>query len=187
MYVVFVAVAAVVVFAVAAAAVGRGDGLEEPFPDMERPYLPDGRVEAADIDDVHFAVSFRGYRMDQVDSVLDRLAGQLVERDRHIARLERMVQTQARQSVMAYAPPRTRVGMGSGQPSPDVPGEAPEARPGEPGASGPASPSAEAAADTAAAGAGETRGPAEGESPAGDTSTTGGPGDEAPRNGMSGR
>lgn len=130
MYVVFVAVAAVVVFAVAAAAVGRGDGLEEPFPDMERPYLPDGRVEAADVDDVHFAVSFRGYRMEQVDSVLDRLAGQLVERDRHIARLERMVQTQARQSAMAYTPPRPRAGHDTEAPQPGVPAEEPEPRPG---------------------------------------------------------
>lgn len=134
MYVVFVAVAAVVLFAVAAAAVGRGDGLEEPFPDMERPYLPDGRVEAADVDEVHFAVSFRGYRMDQVDSVLDRLAGQLLERDRHIARLERMVQTQARQSVMAYAPPRPRVGVDTGQQRPEGPAPADDAVRGGPDA-----------------------------------------------------
>ncbi|MFW6091859.1 MAG: DivIVA domain-containing protein [Actinomycetota bacterium] len=130
MYVVFVAVAAVVVFAVAAAAVGRGDGLEEPFPDMEHPYLPDGRVEASDIDDVHFAVSFRGYRMEQVDSVLDRLAGQLVERDRHITRLERMVQNQARQSAMAYTPPRGRVGLDPGMPQPDAGAETAEEQPG---------------------------------------------------------
>lgn len=129
MYVVFVAVAAVVVFAVAASAVGRGDGLEEPFPDMEHPYLPDGRVEAPDIDDVHFAVSFRGYRMEQVDSVLDRLAGQLVERDRHIARLERMVQDQARHSAMAYSPPRGRLGLDPGMPRPDAPDQAAEEQP----------------------------------------------------------
>lgn len=106
MYIVFVVVAAVVVFAVAAAAVGRGDGLEEPFPDMERPYLPDGRVEPVDVDDVHFAVAFRGYRMDQVDSVLDRLSEELIRRDQHIARLERIVHTQTVQSATAYTPPR---------------------------------------------------------------------------------
>jgi DivIVA domain-containing protein len=112
MYIVFVVVAAVVVFAVAAAAVGRGDGLEEPFPDMERPYLPDGRIEPVDVDDVHFAVAFRGYRMDQVDSVLDRLSEELIRRDQHIARLERIVHTQTVQSATAYAPPRqSRLGL----------------------------------------------------------------------------
>lgn len=106
MYIVFVAVAAVVVFAVAAAAVGRGDGLEEPFPDMVRPYLPDGRIEAVDIDDVHLAVAFRGYRMDQVDAVLDRVAEELVQRDQHISRLERLVHAQTVQSATAYTAPR---------------------------------------------------------------------------------
>ena len=104
MYIVFVVVAAVVVFAVAAAAVGHGDGLEEPFPDMERPYLPDGKVEPVDIDDVHFAVTFRGYRMDQVDSVLDRLAEELIKRDQHISRLERIVHAQTVQSATGYTP-----------------------------------------------------------------------------------
>jgi DivIVA domain-containing protein len=104
--IVFAVVAAVVVFAVAAAAIGHGDGLEEPFPDMERPYLPDGRVEAVDIDDVHFAVAFRGYRMDQVDAVLDRLSEELVKRDQHIAALERSIQAQALASGQAL-PTRT--------------------------------------------------------------------------------
>lgn len=98
MYIVFIVVAAVVVFAVAAAAVGRGDGLEEPFPDLERPYLPAGTVEPADIDDVRFAVALRGYRMDQVDAVLDRISEELAARDQRIAALERVVQSQAHSS-----------------------------------------------------------------------------------------
>lgn len=115
MYIVFVVVAAVVIFAVAAAAVGHGDGLEEPFPDMERPYLPDGKVEPVDIDDVHFAVAFRGYRMDQVDSVLDRLAEELIKRDQHISRLERIVHTQTVQSAAGYTGNRSnRVGVDTG-------------------------------------------------------------------------
>lgn len=114
MYIVFVAVAAVVVFAVAAAAVGRGDGLEEPFPDLARPYLPDGRIEPVDIDDAHFAVAFRGYRMDQVDAVLDRIAAELVKRDQHISRLERIVHAQTVQSATAYTAPRhNRLGLGT--------------------------------------------------------------------------
>lgn len=115
MYIVFVVVAAVVVFAVAAAAVGHGDGLEEPFPDMERPYLPDGKVEPVDIDDVHFAVAFRGYRMDQVDSVLDRLAEELIKRDQHITRLERIVHATTVQSAAHYTNNRSnRIGVDTG-------------------------------------------------------------------------
>jgi DivIVA domain-containing protein len=104
--IVFAIVAAVVVFAVAAAALGHGDGLEEPFPDMERPYLPDGRIEPVDIDDVHFAVAFRGYRMDQVDAVLDRLSAELVVRDQHIAALERSLHASTHASGQAL-PMRT--------------------------------------------------------------------------------
>jgi DivIVA domain-containing protein len=121
MYIVFVVVAAVVVFAVAAAAVGHGDGLEEPFPDMERPYLPDGKVEPVDIDDVHFAVAFRGYRMDQVDSVLDRLAEELIKRDQHISRLERIVHTQTVQSAaVGYSGNRSNRGAADSQSMPTV-------------------------------------------------------------------
>jgi DivIVA domain-containing protein len=82
---------------------------------MERPYLPDGKVEPVDIDDVHFAVAFRGYRMDQVDSVLDRLAEELIKRDQHITRLERIVHSQTVQSAVGYGNNRSnRVGADTG-------------------------------------------------------------------------
>lgn len=131
MYAVFVIVAAVVVFAVMAAAVGRGDGLERPFPDMERPHLPDGRIEPVDIDEVHFAVAFRGYRMDQVDAVLDRLAEELIDRDRQIARLEKIVHVQTVKSA-AYGGGRSaRPALDTG-PIPPVPPDDPSPERGEP-------------------------------------------------------
>lgn len=110
MEIVFVVVAAVVVFAVAAAAVGRGDGLEEPLTDLARPYLPDGRLVPADVDGVHFAVAFRGYRMDQVDSVLDRLSEEIVARDQRITALERIVRVQTVQSAAGHGAAPTRAG-----------------------------------------------------------------------------
>jgi DivIVA domain-containing protein len=87
--IVFVVVAVIVVFAVAAVAVGRGGGLEPAEADLVRPSLPDGPVSADDVESVLFAVGFRGYRMDQVDEVLDRLGGELTRRDARIAELER--------------------------------------------------------------------------------------------------
>lgn len=47
---------------------------------------------AADVDRVRFALGLRGYRMDQVDEVLDRLAGQLRLKDEQIDRLMRRVE-----------------------------------------------------------------------------------------------
>ena len=91
MLVVFVVVVVIVVFAVAAIAVGRGGGLGPAESDLVRPTLPDGPVSADDVESVLFAVGFRGYRMDQVDDVLDRLGRELTERDSRITELERLL------------------------------------------------------------------------------------------------
>jgi DivIVA domain-containing protein len=87
--VVFVVTGVVVVFAVAAVAVGRGGGLDPVDSDLLRPSLPSGPISADDLDSVRFAVGFRGYRMDQVDDVLNRLGDELTERDSRISELER--------------------------------------------------------------------------------------------------
>ena len=89
MLVVFVVTGVVVVFAVAAVAVGRGGGLDPVESDLLRPSLPSGPISADDLDSVRFAVGFRGYRMDQVDDVLNRLGDELTERDARISELER--------------------------------------------------------------------------------------------------
>ncbi|HET6685790.1 MAG TPA: DivIVA domain-containing protein [Jiangellaceae bacterium] len=89
MFVVFVVTGVVVVFAVAAVAVGRGGGLDPVESDLLRPSLPSGPISADDLDSVRFAVGFRGYRMDQVDDVLNRLGHELTERDARISELER--------------------------------------------------------------------------------------------------
>lgn len=74
---------------IAVVAAGRGDSLEQEAPDRA-PYgaLADGDIERDDVDRLRFSLAFRGYRMDEVDNVLDRLAGELVARDARIAELE---------------------------------------------------------------------------------------------------
>ena len=47
--------------------------------------LPDEPIHDADFDDLAFDVSLRGYRMSQVDGVVDRLRRELREKDEEIA------------------------------------------------------------------------------------------------------
>lgn len=87
MYVLFVVVAILVVFAMAAALAGRVGGLPQTAVDRPGPRLPERPLCGDDLLDVQFAVGFRGYRMDQVDAVLDRVADELRQRDEEIAEL----------------------------------------------------------------------------------------------------
>lgn len=78
-----------VVGAVAVAVLGDGGTLRDAEPDRLSDPLPGDRpVSRADVDDLRLAVTLRGYRMDAVDDVLDRLAAELAERDARIAELE---------------------------------------------------------------------------------------------------
>lgn len=88
MFVVFVVIAAVVVFTVVAVSLGRGTLMDDEPPAVPAPDLDDAPLHGADVAGVRFAVVMRGYRMDQVDDVLARLGRELDERDERIARLE---------------------------------------------------------------------------------------------------
>ena len=89
MTIVFLVLGVVVIAAVALLAVGRLGELPDAEPDRSPVLLPDDRlVESRDVDDVRFAVGMRGYRMDEVDDVLDRLSVEVAERDARIAELE---------------------------------------------------------------------------------------------------
>ncbi len=61
-------------------------GLVEPVASLPPVLLP-ARPTSADVDRVVFSLGLRGYRMDQVDQVLDRLAAALAERDAVIEQL----------------------------------------------------------------------------------------------------
>ena len=62
------------------------DGFDQPVANLPPVLLP-ADVESSDVDRLRFAVGLRGYRMDQVDQVLDELRDQLAARDRKVADL----------------------------------------------------------------------------------------------------
>lgn len=68
------------------------DGLPEVAPDDERPApidldIPVGDLTPADIQSVRIDQAPRGYRMDEVDELVDRLSREIEVRDEEIARL----------------------------------------------------------------------------------------------------
>jgi DivIVA domain-containing protein len=70
---------------------GRGgepfeDGFDEPVASLPPVLLP-ADADPSDIDHLRFAIGLRGYRMDQVDQVLDELREQIAAKDREIERL----------------------------------------------------------------------------------------------------
>ncbi|HTJ72869.1 MAG TPA: DivIVA domain-containing protein [Actinospica sp.] len=70
-------------------AVGGGGHMSPPNPDRPDPAVPDtGLLARGDVDKVRFSVGARGYRMDEVDDVLDRLAYEIDVREHRIAELE---------------------------------------------------------------------------------------------------
>lgn len=76
----------VVVLFLTAVVATRADPLLAAAP-RDRPdvVLPDGPLQGADVGRLRFPVVLRGYRMSDVDAVLDRLAAEL---DRRIAELD---------------------------------------------------------------------------------------------------
>jgi len=91
-YLLVVLAVATVVFVVAAGVFGRGEELG-PLPSGVTPtHLPEtGAIEGEHVRKLRFQQVLRGYRMEEVDWVLDRLAGELdrvgAERDGLLARV----------------------------------------------------------------------------------------------------
>mgnify|MGYP000562853170 CR=1 FL=1 len=67
------------------------DGFDEPVASLPAVLLP-ADAAPANIDRIRFAVGVRGYRMDQVDQVLDELREQIARKDREITRLRTAAQ-----------------------------------------------------------------------------------------------
>ncbi|WP_425086258.1 DivIVA domain-containing protein [Streptomyces hainanensis] len=97
MFLFLVAAMVVVISAVTLAVLGSGDGtggpatggLADALPDrLDDPLPRDRPVGPADVVRVRLPVAPRGYRMAEVDDVLDRLAAELAERDARITELE---------------------------------------------------------------------------------------------------
>jgi DivIVA domain-containing protein len=78
-----------VLAAIAVVAAGTGGGLVPSSPDRAPGgELPPDEVDPAALEGLRFSLAFRGYRMDEVDAVIDRLATELEIRDGRIAELE---------------------------------------------------------------------------------------------------
>jgi DivIVA domain-containing protein len=74
-----------IVFGAVAFTLGKASGLDPASPDAAPHDLPqDSPVVAGDLSAVRFDVVPRGYRMDQVDGVLERLGYELLVRDEEI-------------------------------------------------------------------------------------------------------
>ena len=83
-------------------AVGGGGHMSPPTPDRPDPAVPDrGLLARGDVDKVRFSVGARGYRMDEVDDVLDRLAYEIDVRERRIAELEGRESSQQTETQVA--------------------------------------------------------------------------------------
>ena len=69
---------------VAVLAAGKGAPLAEEYDDRPDATVPaNGPLRADDLRRVRFSLALRGYRMSEVDALLDRLASQLEQRDEH--------------------------------------------------------------------------------------------------------
>ncbi|RKE20985.1 DivIVA domain-containing protein [Streptomyces sp. TLI_171] len=89
MFWVIVVAMAVVVGGAALVALGGGGTLPEAEHDRLSARLPQDRpLSRVDVDELRLPMAVRGYRMDEVDDVLDRLGAELAVRDARIAELE---------------------------------------------------------------------------------------------------
>ncbi len=121
---------------VAAVAAGRiSGGLDEPASSLPGRGLPPGPFTLDDVDRVRFSPALRGYRMDEVDDVVDRLADELRRRDEELAVLRRLVPVE---HVPSPDGDFRRPGPGAPfdqeldrDPAPDGGGAAPSTEPGE--------------------------------------------------------
>lgn len=89
MIVVVLAVLVVIVGLAVAVAIGKipVTGMDDPTRTSPYEGLPDGPITDDDLAQLRFDQTARGYRMTQVDRVIDRLRDELLDRDREIERL----------------------------------------------------------------------------------------------------
>ena len=74
-----------VLFAAAVLATRHDEVLADAPPDAADLALPAGPLAADDVRNVRFGLALRGYRMSEVDALLDRLAAEIAERDARLA------------------------------------------------------------------------------------------------------
>jgi DivIVA domain-containing protein len=77
-----------ILFGAAALATYEGDVLQDPRPDDRHAGLPPASLQPEDVAELRFDMALRGYRMNEVDLALERLATELSARDARIQELE---------------------------------------------------------------------------------------------------
>jgi DivIVA domain-containing protein len=98
-------VAVVVAVVTAAAVLGRVDGsLADATTTMSHIPLPDDQLTEADIDELRFDTAMRGYRMSQVDAVIDRLRREIVDLDDELTRVRAMQRAERLGSIPSPEP-----------------------------------------------------------------------------------
>ena len=104
-FVVGVLVVAVLLFLGASVLMGRGETQPPAELDRSPVELPDDRpVRGDDVRDLRISVAARGYRMTEVDWLLEQFADALDERDERIASLRARLDEQ-QEKAAAEAPP----------------------------------------------------------------------------------
>jgi DivIVA domain-containing protein len=114
-----------VLFVAGVVATREGPILADARPDVADLDLPADGLQPEDVREVRFGLAVRGYRMSEVDQVLDRLSDALAERDAQIVALQR------KQPVAAPEPTPQPKPAPEPQPEP-APGPTPQPEP-EPG------------------------------------------------------
>jgi len=77
---------------VAAVAAGRITAdMDDPVSSLPARGLPEGGIESAALADVRFSPALRGYRMEEVDEVMDRLRQELERREEELAGLRALL------------------------------------------------------------------------------------------------
>lgn len=106
MIVLLLALLVVVIGLAVAVAIGRipVTGMDEPTRTSPYDGLPDGPVTDEDLEVLRFDQTMRGYRMTQVDRVIDRLRDELLARDHEIARLRGADQHPVRPAAVPEPP-----------------------------------------------------------------------------------
>jgi DivIVA domain-containing protein len=79
-----------VIGGIAVVATGRWGGLPDAEPERSPrgELAADGELDRLAVDGLRFSLALRGYRMDEVDNVLDRLVDELERRGERISELE---------------------------------------------------------------------------------------------------
>jgi len=120
-----IAIVVVVAVGVAAAAAvgGFGEMKADPVRDVYRQDLPQDRLlTTRDLDTLRFGVTLRGYAMDQVDDVLDRVGVELHQRDDLIRELtgQEPALALARHASRRHAVPATSAPSEADRPAPSI-------------------------------------------------------------------